>query len=48
MLATNGLPEDHVPPFTEALSCVEPFAQIACVPEIVPALGSAVTVTSMV
>ena len=29
MLATKGLPEDQVPPFNEALSCVEPLAQIA-------------------
>ena len=46
--ATNGLLEDHAPPFTEEVRVEEPFAQIAVVPEIVPAVGGAVTVTRMV
>jgi hypothetical protein len=46
MVATAGVAEVHAPPASPLeVSVVEPLAQIAVVPEIVPALGTAVTVT---
>jgi hypothetical protein len=45
MVATAGVAELHVPPGTEDVRVEEPFAQIALVPEIIPAIGTAVTVT---
>jgi hypothetical protein len=45
IVATLGVAEDQAPPETLALKVVDPFAQIAVVPEIVPAEGTAVTVT---
>ncbi len=45
MVATAGVAEDQLPPVTEDVKVEEPFAQIAVVPEIVPAEGTAVTVT---
>ena len=45
MLATAGVAELHDPPVTEDVKVEEPFAQMAVVPEIVPAVGTAVTVT---
>jgi hypothetical protein len=46
MVATAGVAEDHAPPALPLEeSVVELFAQIAVVPEIVPADGTAVTVT---
>ncbi len=46
MVATAGVAEDQAPPALPLeVSVVEPFAQIAVVPEMVPALGTAVTVT---
>ena len=46
MVATEGVAEDQAPPVSPLeVSVVEPLAQIAVVPEIVPAEGTAVTVT---
>ena len=45
IVATAGVTEDQLPPVTEDVKVEEPFAQIAVVPEIVPAEGTAVTVT---
>jgi hypothetical protein len=46
MVATAGVAEVHAPPaFPLEVSVVEPLAQIAVVPDIVPAVGTAVTVT---
>ena len=45
MVATEGVAEDQLPPVTEEVKVEEPLAQIAVVPEIVPAEGAAVTVT---
>ncbi len=45
MVATAGVAEDQLPPVTEDVKVEEPFAQMAVVPEIVPAEGTAVTVT---
>jgi hypothetical protein len=46
MVATAGVAEVHAPPaFPLEVSVVEPLAQIAVVPDIVPAEGTAVTVT---
>jgi hypothetical protein len=46
IVATAGVAEDHAPPASPLEeSVVEPFAQIAVVPEIVPAEGTAVTTT---
>ena len=45
MVATEVVAEDQLPPVTEEVSVEEPFAQMAVVPEIVPAEGTAVTVT---
>ncbi len=44
IVATAGVAEDQLPPVTEEESVEEPLAQIAVVPEIVPADGAAVTV----
>jgi hypothetical protein len=49
MVATAGVAEDQAPPaFPLEVSVVEPFAQIAVVPEMVPAVGTAVTATTVV
>jgi hypothetical protein len=45
MVATAGVAEDQLPPVTDEVRIVDPFAQIAVVPEILPADGGAVTVT---
>ncbi len=45
IVATAGVAEDQLPPVTEEVSVEDPFAQIAVVPEMVPAVGTAVTVT---
>ena len=45
MIATAGVAEDQLPPVTEEVKVEEPFAQMAVVPKIVPAEGTAVTVT---
>ena len=45
MVATAGVTEDQLPPVTEDVKVEVPFAQIAVVPEMVPAEGTAVTVT---
>ena len=45
IVATAGVAEDQLPPVTEEVSVEEPFAQMLVVPEIVPAFGTAVTVT---
>jgi hypothetical protein len=45
MVATAGVAEVQDPPVTEDVKVEEPFAQIAVVPAIVPAVGTAVTVT---
>ena len=46
MVATAGVAEDQAPPALPLeVSVVEPLAQIAVVPDIVPAEGTAVTVT---
>jgi hypothetical protein len=45
MVATAIVAELQVPPVTEEVKVEEPFAQIAVVPEIVPAVGTAVTTT---
>ena len=39
IVATVGLAEDQVPPFTVEESVVVPLEQIACVPESVPVGG---------
>ena len=45
MVATVGVAEDQAPPASPLeVSIVEPLAQIAVVPEMVPAEGTAVTV----
>lgn len=48
IVATEGVPEDHVPPVPVEESVAVPLAQIAVVPESVPAEGAAVTVTVVV
>ena len=48
MVATAGVAEDQLPPVTEEVSVEVPLAQIAVVPEMVPAEGAAVTVTVLV
>ena len=45
MVATAGVAEDQLPPVTEDVNVEEPLEQIAVVPEMVPALGGAGTVT---
>jgi hypothetical protein len=45
IVATAGVAEDQVPPLTEDVTTAVPFSQSAVVPEIVPAVGAAVTVT---
>jgi hypothetical protein len=45
MVATAGVAEDQLPPVTEEVSVEVPFAQIPVVPEMVPGVGTAVTVT---
>jgi hypothetical protein len=45
IVATAGVAEAQDPPVTEDVKVEEPLAQIAVVPEIVPAEGAAVTVT---
>ena len=45
IVATAGVAEDQLPPVTEEVNVEEPFAQIAVVPERVPGVGTAVTVT---
>ena len=45
IVATAGVTEDQLPPVTEDVKVEVPFAQIAVVPEMVPAEGTAVTVT---
>jgi hypothetical protein len=45
IVATAGVAEVQDPPVTEDVKVEEPFAQIAVVPAIVPAVGTAVTVT---
>ena len=48
IVATVGLAEDQVPPFTVEERVVVPLEQIAVVPDIVPAEGGAVTVTVLI
>ena len=48
IVAALVLLDDHVPPDTVDDNVVEPLEQIAVVPEIVPAIGCAVTVTVLV
>ena len=48
IVATAGVPELQVPPVTVDVKVVVPLTQIACVPLKVPAVGGAVTVTSLV
>ncbi len=48
IVATAGVPELQVPPVTVEVKVVVPLTQIACVPLRVPAVGGAVTVTSLV
>ena len=48
MVATAGVAEDQDPPEIEALNVVVPFEQTLVVPEIVAAVGAAVTVTVLV
>ena len=46
MVATEGVAEDQAPPVSPLeVSVVEPLAQMAVVPEMVPAFGTAVTTT---
>ena len=45
MVATAGVAEVQLPPVTEDVKVEDPFAQIAVVPERVPGVGTAVTVT---
>jgi hypothetical protein len=45
IVATAGVAEDQLPPVTEEVSVEVPLAQIAVVPERVPGVGTAVTVT---
>ena len=45
IVATAGVAEDQLPPVTVEVSVEDPLAQIAVVPEMVPAVGTAVTVT---
>ncbi len=45
IVATEVVAEDQLPPVTEDVNVEEPLEQIAVVPEMVPALGGAVTVT---
>ena len=46
--ATVGIDDVQTPPFTVDVNVVDPFAQIAVVPEIVPAVGAALTVATVV
>ena len=46
-MATASSSLDHVPPLTVDVNVVEPVSHIACVPLNVPALGGAVTVTTV-
>ena len=48
MVATDVLLEDQAPASPLEVSVVEPLAQIAVVPEMVPAVGTAVTATIVV
>ena len=48
MVATAVLPDVHEPPGALEESVVDESAQMAVVPEIVPASGRAITVTSVV
>ena len=48
MVATALLAEVQLPPVTVEVSVEEPFAQIVVVPEMLPAVGTAVTVTVVV
>jgi hypothetical protein len=45
IVATAGVAEDQAPPVTDDVKVEDPFAHIAVVPEIIPAVGTAVTVT---
>ena len=45
IVATAGVAEVQDPPVTEEVKVEEPLAQMAVVPDIVPAVGTAVTVT---
>ena len=45
MVATAGVAEDQLPPAIVDVNIEEPLEQIAVVPEMLPALGGAVTVT---
>ena len=45
IVATPGLDEDQVPPDSVVESVVDPFEQIAVLPDIVPANGAAVMFT---
>ena len=47
MVAVSVSPLVHVPPATVEVNVVEPVEHIACVPLNVPALGAAVTVTTV-
>jgi hypothetical protein len=45
MVATAVVAEDQLPPVTDEVSVEVPLAQIAVVPDMVPGVGTAVTVT---
>ena len=45
IVATAGVADVQVPPLTVDVKAEEPFAQIAVVPDMVPAEGTEVTVT---
>ena len=47
IVATASSPLIHIPPLTVEVNVVEPVSHIACVPLNVPALGAAVTVTTV-
>jgi hypothetical protein len=48
MVATAGLADVQDPPEIVEDKLAKPFSQIACVPERTPAVGTGVTVTSVV
>jgi hypothetical protein len=48
IVATAASELDHAPPDTVELKVVVPEVQMACVPESVPAVGAAFTVTVLV
>jgi hypothetical protein len=48
MAATVGIEEVQAPPGTDDVNVADPFAQMAVVPVMLPAVGAAVTVTVVV